>query len=237
MTSIVVLDLDDTLFLEREYVYSGFTAVGALLASEHGLDGFVECAWRHFGNGLRGRVFDIALAELGLSPSPQLIRKLVDVYRTHEPTIRMAADARQFLERAKLAQIPIAIVSDGYQVAQLAKIRALELTKFASPIILTDVYGREGWKPSTRGFLEVFRVIGGDPQGYVYIGDNPTKDFTAPNALGWRTVRIRRPLGEHSHVATAIAGGGAHEEIESFSSLHIIEDRIVRAKRSARVGC
>ena len=35
----------------------------------------------------------------------------------------------------------------------------------------------------------------------VYVADNPTKDFAAPRALGWHTVRIRRPGGLHAGLA------------------------------------
>jgi len=53
MASVVVLDMDDTLFLERDYVLSGFAAVDAVVAKEHGLKGFSESAWRLFCAGVR----------------------------------------------------------------------------------------------------------------------------------------------------------------------------------------
>ncbi len=34
----------------------------------------------------------------------------------------------------------------------------------------------------------------------VYLADNPRKDFVAPRALGWRTVRVRRPESLHVDV-------------------------------------
>lgn len=39
--------------------------------------------------------------------------------------------------------------------------------------------------------------------GYVYIADNPRKDFIGPRSLGWRTIRVRRPGGEHSEYEAA----------------------------------
>ena len=32
---------------------------------------------------------------------------------------------------------------------------------------------------------------------------NPAKDFSAPKALGWRTLRVRHPLGEHARADAA----------------------------------
>jgi len=31
------------------------------------------------------------------------------------------------------------------------------------------------------------------------VADNPLKDFTAPNALGWNGIRVRRPAGVYEH--------------------------------------
>jgi len=32
---------------------------------------------------------------------------------------------------------------------------------------------------------------------FVYVGDNPTKDFIAPNRLGWITVMVRHERNLH----------------------------------------
>ena len=85
MASVVVLDMDDTLFLERDYVLSGFAAVDAVVAKEHGLKGFSECAWRLFCAGLRGRIFDEALKEMGVELQSASVAELVVVYRSHLP--------------------------------------------------------------------------------------------------------------------------------------------------------
>jgi len=60
LVDVVVFDLDDTLYLERDYVRSGFRAVDAWLASR-GILGFFGEAWANFENGLRGKAFDRAL--------------------------------------------------------------------------------------------------------------------------------------------------------------------------------
>src|SRR5690606_41459193 len=46
---------DDTLYLERDYVRSGFHAVGEHLRRTHGVDGFSRRAWELFESGHRGR--------------------------------------------------------------------------------------------------------------------------------------------------------------------------------------
>jgi putative hydrolase of the HAD superfamily len=41
---------------------------------------------------------------------------------------------------------------------------------------------------------------------YIYIADNPAKDFVAPNLLGWKTVQILRPEGQYQSVSAALNG-------------------------------
>jgi putative hydrolase of the HAD superfamily len=221
VASVVVLDMDDTLFLERDYVHSGFAAVDAAVAKEHGVKGFSECAWRLFCAGVRGRIFDEALKEMGVEFQSANVARLVAVYRSHVPQIQLTNDSFRFLNAARRQGLRIALVSDGPFVAQEAKVRALKLETFISPIILTDAFGLDAWKPSSRGYLEVFERLGGSHVNYIYIGDNPTKDFIAPNALGWRTIRIRRPQGEYANASASKENGAPQREIVSFDELRV----------------
>jgi putative hydrolase of the HAD superfamily len=68
-------------------------------------------------------------------------------------------------------------------------------------------------------------AIGGDGVRLVYVGDNPAKDFLAPNQLGWTTVQVKRPTTEHRRIhATAVApaGGEAHHQIASLDALETL---------------
>jgi putative hydrolase of the HAD superfamily len=221
VASVVVLDMDDTLFLERDYVLSGFAAVDAVVAKEHGLNGFSEHAWRLFCAGVRGRIFNEALKEMGLEQQPANVAQLVAAYRSHLPRITLTSDSLRFLNAARKHGLRVALVSDGAYVAQRAKVSALGLEAFISPIVLTDALGRDAWKPSSRGYLEVFERLGGSHGEYIYIGDNPNKDFIAPNALGWRTIRIRRPHGEYALASASREDGAPQREIGSFDELRV----------------
>jgi putative hydrolase of the HAD superfamily len=213
--------MDDTLFLERDYVRSGFAAVDAVVAKEHGLKGFSECAWRLFCAGVRGRIFNEALKEMGGELHSASVPDLVAVYRSHSPSIELTSDSFRFLNTVRRQGLRIAVVSDGVYVGQNAKVRALGLETFIAPIVLTDAFGRDAWKPSPRGYLEVFERLGGSHSDYIYIGDNPNKDFIAPNALGWRTIRIRRPRGEYALTSASREDHAAQREIVSFDELRV----------------
>jgi putative hydrolase of the HAD superfamily len=196
MTRVVAFDLDDTLYLERDFIRSGFAAVGAWLATQHGVRGFEACAWRLFETGRRGDIFDQVLPRLGVDPERALIDRLVRVYRAHRPTIRLDAAAAALLARLD-GRCLLAILTDGFHDTQRRKIAALGLEARCRLVVCTDQWGREHWKPSPRGFLHIQEMLGASPEGCIYIGDNPVKDFRAPKALGWRTLRLRHPQGEH----------------------------------------
>ena len=99
MKRLVVFDLDDTLFLERDYVRSGFRAVGEFVRRRLAVRGFFGAAWKRFEAGERSLIFDRALADRGVRPGRGIVRELLSVYRTHDPRVRLCADARRYLAR------------------------------------------------------------------------------------------------------------------------------------------
>jgi putative hydrolase of the HAD superfamily len=186
-----VFDIDDTLYLERDYVRSGFEAVGEWIAKWFGIGAFGERCWDKFATGRRTSIFDSVLSDCGIRSTPELMSALVAIYRTHLPRITLAPDVLDVLNAAA----PVAIISDGPMIAQSRKVEALRLSAYASPIVLTETLGPEFSKPRPAAFEYVMQQRPAD--AYVYIADNPLKDFTAPKQLGWYTVRIRRPGGLH----------------------------------------
>ena len=188
---VVVFDLDDTLYLERDYVRSGMLAVDAWFRRETGISGFGETCLSLFEAGIRGRIFDDALATLHNLPSRDWCRELVGIYRSHTPDIRLAPDAKRFLESTGDG-LATAIITDGFLHSQQNKVRALGVERAVGRVIYTDLWGRDYWKPHPRAFEEVERSWPVPAERLVYIADNPTKDFLTPRRRGWRTVQIER---------------------------------------------
>jgi putative hydrolase of the HAD superfamily len=144
--------------------------------------------------GGRRSIFDEVLLESGRQPTPELVSALVECYRTHTPSIGLAADASEAL-KAISRSVSIAVISDGPVASQSRKVEALGLRSFTSRIILTETLGIEFRKPHPRAFEMVRQCL--PASVYVYVADNPLKDFAAPKQLGWLTVRVRRPWGLH----------------------------------------
>jgi putative hydrolase of the HAD superfamily len=190
----VVFDVDDTLYLETDYVMSGFNAVGQWAADWLSIPDFAERCWNRFTAGQRGSIFNEVLRESGKQPPAELISALVEVYRTHIPSIKLAPDASDALQAiSRIASI--AVISDGPASSQSRKAEVLGLGSFAAPIILTEMFGTEFRKPRPRAFELVSQRHPANV--FAYIADNPLKDFAAPKQLGWMTVRVRRPGGLH----------------------------------------
>jgi putative hydrolase of the HAD superfamily len=192
----VVFDIDDTLYLERDYVQSGFRAVGDWVRETLGVNMFFDEAWKCFEMGRRGDVFNVALKALGISPSEELIRTLLSVYRGHDPAISLLPDSEQCL-RGVTGKTFVGVISDGAVLGQQMKVGRLGLASRCNHIILTESIGVEYSKPHPRAFMQMQQVANCPPQACAYIADNPIKDFIAPNRLGWRTIRVRRPGGLH----------------------------------------
>jgi len=188
----VVFDLDDTLYLERDYVRGGYRAAAAELRRLLGRDEpFEQWLWRRFCEGQSGGAFDALSDAFGLHLAAEQIAMLVAAYRLHRPDIAPLPGARETLERLAVRGVRLGLLSDGFLPAQKLKLEALGLTAAFEAVVWTEEMGRECWKPSPAGYERVARQLGAAHGGCVYVGDNPAKDFEAPNALCWRTVRLR----------------------------------------------
>ncbi len=196
---LVVLDIDDTLYLERDYVRSGFAAVGVWARDELGVDDLGDRAWAAFEAGVRRTIFDEALAGAGVEATDDLVLRLVEVYRSHAPTIELLIDAREWLD-GLAPHLALAVVTDGPLASQQAKAEALLLSRWADLIVFTETLGPGRGKPHPAAFEQLEREVGLAGHRCAYVADNPAKDFVAPHRLGWRTVRVRRVGGLHADV-------------------------------------
>lgn len=193
----IVFDMDDTLYLERDYVRSGFLQAGALVEKKLGVRGFSDTAWELFLEGQRGDIFDRTLKRIGAPAPDSVIRELVDTYRNHAPAISLAEDAVQCLDHL-YSKCDLALITDGPVVSQENKARALQIDRWIDLKIFTGRWGINFYKPHPRAFLTVQEHAGASQNECMYVADNPEKDFTAPIQLGWVTVRVRRDGGLHS---------------------------------------
>lgn len=203
---LVVLDLDDTLYLERDYVRSGFRAVAEHVERTYEVENPFDWLWDQFESGTRGQTFDLLAEKLGL-PDGAVV-ELVRVYRDHNPDICLEPDALEFLEQ-RHGVVPLALITDGYGPGQRRKINALGIEHYFDDIIVTGELGEDWPKPSSRSFAYLQHKHGVAPEECIYIADNPAKDFAGPESQGWSWVRVRRNGGLHSEISVSSAGAVA----------------------------
>jgi putative hydrolase of the HAD superfamily len=219
MSSVIVLDVDDTVYLERDFAISGYRHLDRWITASYGVGGFAEACTGLLDAGERGHIFDRALTQLGIAANSDIISELVERYRTHPPDIQLAADAERFL-KCDGRSFRLGLITDGLADTQLGKINALGLDHLVDKAIVTGRWPPGQGKPHPRAFEEMEAWSQLPPQRHVYVGDNAAKDFVTPKARGWLTVQIVRPLRLHT-AEPADDRYAAHATIASFDELLI----------------
>ena len=213
--TVVVLDLDDTLYPEEAYVRSGISAVCALAAELYGIDHTRELL------SLRNEGQRDWLAELcARLPDASATRDcLMWAYRLHRPRISLSSDARTTVDALKDKAQAVVILTDGRSFTQRLKLQALGLDEL--PSYISDEYGG-ACKPDPGRFRAVMSDF--PAARYLYLADNPAKDFIAPKGLGWLTVGLRARLPTvHPQTGAQTMDHDPHFWIDSLPELLDIE--------------
>lgn len=188
MSSVVIFDLDDTLYDEYSFVQSGFKAVGKALESQFGwpfetTQNRLEDILQEHG---RGAVFDIFMREQELVAKAHVVRCL-RTYRIHKPEIKLYPSALDVLKRLNGDAF---LVTDGNKLVQKNKVDALDLWSMLRGVYITHRFGIRYAKPSTYCFEKIRTLMQCDWEDLCYVADNPQKDFVNLNRLGVKTIRV-----------------------------------------------
>ena len=180
----VIFDLDDTLYSEKEYVRSGYKAVSDYLGGR-----YEDKLWGFFEEGKPA--IDELLKELGRENEKEAALK---VYRSHKPDIHLYPGVAEIIEELKEKGIKVGIITDGRAEGQKNKLEALGLD--VDDVLITDELGGIQFrKPCDIAFRIMMTRWRLNPADIVYVGDNPVKDFQAPQQLGMRSVYFANPDG------------------------------------------
>lgn len=172
ISKIFVFDLDDTLYSERDFEKSG-----------------IEYVYNYF------EVKDIKLEQI-LNNRKNWIEQIIngsnnritlqivlDIYRNHFPEIQLYKDSKEFLEKLHSKGNEMSLITDGRSTTQRNKLKALGIESYFNNIVISEEVNSE--KPSEINFKMVMNKK--NTENYIYIADNPNKDFITPNKLGWAT--------------------------------------------------
>ena len=227
--SVLVFDLDDTLYLERDFVASGFREVAHVLGQLIGTEAIqvFRFMWGLFENGSRGHIFNQALREFKQEDNDELVTELINIYRFHQPKINLCPDVRNFLYDIKNG-FALGLITDGWSRTQWQKIEALDIARFFERIVVTDEWSVEYRKPHPRAFAEIETHFNVPGASCIYVGDNPLKDFATPKKRGWLTIRVRWPGALHEDVSLN-RGAEADYAVENLKQVKKILESLSHA--------
>lgn len=188
---VICFDLDDTLCKEIDYLKSAYREIAEYAAEHcrgcsdpvsvlaHKAYDVMIAAYQEGQNA-----FDVLNSFLGLDLP---IADYLYIYRNHKPKIAPCEDVVWTLDALKAEGVRIGLITDGRSVQQRNKIEALGLGRWieCADIVVSKEFGSE--KPALANY-EYFMKRYPECQDFTYVGDNPRKDFIAPNALGWMTI-------------------------------------------------
>ena len=181
-STCLVLDLDDTLYKEYDYQTSGLKYVEKMISSLYSID-FTGKLLDLRARGVR----DVFLETANLLAMPMVVKEsFLMMYRCHKPDISLSPETEVFLESAFRDFKQVAILTDGRSITQRLKLASLGLTGI-------PVYISEEWKSTKPGSKRFVQIMEDFPScnNFCYLADNVSKDFVAPNTLGWITVCIK----------------------------------------------
>lgn len=179
--TVIVMDLDDTLYSEIDYQTSGFKEVIKFLKDNYKIKveyEFINKCIKQKKNILRELCEKYDLQN-------SIIESLLWLYRLHKPKIYLKKDIKKSLNKFEKLSLGVAILTDGRSITQRLKLKALGISHL--PTYISEDYIDK--KPSIKRFKLIMKDM--PAEQYIYIGDNPSKDFLAPNKLKWLTIGIR----------------------------------------------
>ena len=176
--TVIVFDLDDTLYNELDYLKSAYKSIALFLDPND---------WKQ----LYSKMFSLYRCKINVfefitDAYNTDVEILIEMYRNHQPEIQLFDGVLEVLDAIKSKNGKIGIITDGRSNTQRAKLESLGVLKYMDCIVISDEIGSE--KPSEANYKTIENSLPGTV--YYYIADNLKKDFIAPNALGWKGVAL-----------------------------------------------
>ncbi len=177
--SVLVFDLDDTLYKEIEFLKSAFLEIGKVLTDEIGRDVSKEMIRRYHSGK---EVFEWIIENHRVQSKSK--EELIKIYRDHKPDIHLSTEVAEKLKEIKNKEMATGLITDGRSQTQRNKLKSLGLENYFDEVLISEEFGSE--KPDVKNFKYMQQKLQGEP--FFYISDNINKDFIAPNHLSWDTI-------------------------------------------------
>ncbi|MFP2994603.1 HAD family hydrolase [Spongiivirga sp. MCCC 1A20706] len=176
--TVIVFDLDDTLYNEIEYLKSAFEEIAYQVDPDDGLQLYAKMFSMYRDNQ---DVFKYLVENYHKSK-----KQLLEVYRNHKPSIKPFYRVAKVIEEIKARNGKLGLITDGRVVTQMNKLKSLGLLSHFDKIVISEEIGSE--KPSISNYHAIQNHF--KASQYWYIGDNFKKDFVTAKQLGWKTLAL-----------------------------------------------
>lgn len=173
----IAFDLDDTLYPEIEFVRSAYREIARRYNHP-------ELSELMYHASTPREAFDLATRVIGLPDATALI----EIYRNHLPDISLRPEVESTLLVLKNRGITLALITDGRSTTQRNKIAALRLERFFDSDLIFISGETGGDKTTGLPFCLTEKAASSGP--YLYVADNPAKDFFQARKRGWTTIMI-----------------------------------------------
>ncbi len=210
--SVIVFDLDDTLYNEIDYLKSAYITLSKELEPQNW-----EQLYTRLFSLYRNKfdVFEFISNTYNIEKSELILK-----YRNHKPNITPFEGVTDTFKKIKANKGKIGIITDGRKATQMRKIEALQISQYLDHIVISEEIGTE--KPNEKNYISFLSNFPNSE--YYYIADNYKKDFITPKRLGWKTIALMDSgLNIHSNAHTYVDPLYLpHHYIASFSQIHIL---------------
>lgn len=172
---VFVFDLDDTLYKEIDFLKSAYRYIASKVDKDN--------SSRLYKKMLEDYYSGVNAFQLISQSCPQYtMDKLLELYRRHYPDITLDSDTTSTLSYLKNFG-KTGLITDGRSLTQRNKIKALGIENYFDKILISEETGNS--KPDLRLFEQFHEY---NASTYFYIANDTSKDFLAPNQLGWKTI-------------------------------------------------
>lgn len=221
MISVVLFDLDDTLFAHRRAVEDGVIAhllatglVDAALEHPETAARWSELEELHYSRYLRGdldylgqrraRATDF-LAPFGVTFESDAAAEqwFEDYLHAYRAAWQLHDDALEALE--ELSDYRLGIITNGVTFFQQPKLDALDISRFFEHVITSGDFGAV--KPDPSIFLHACAVFGVPPSDAAYVGDRLQTDAAGAAGAGLTGIWLNRAVATPGERAEANAAG------------------------------
>ncbi|MBI3631432.1 MAG: HAD-IA family hydrolase [Candidatus Staskawiczbacteria bacterium] len=192
MIRLIIFDLDDTLYHEKQYVLSGFRAVANFLGQKKvgiSSDKIYKALAKSFSLEGRGKNFNQIIRQFNIDS--KYLKSMIREYREHLPNIFLDSATKKVLEDLHKKNT-LVLLTNGWAEVQKNKVTALGLNRYFDSFFYAQEDGLKFCKPHSKFFLKILKHYNVKPEESLMVGDDLVCDIQGAANLDFQTFYIKK---------------------------------------------